>query len=90
MSGWGWEEARDLRRLRNQEAEFEKKTAIALGLLKAEPVEGRKVNVILNPSLAGVFTHEAFGHFSEADLIEDVSDPEGEDEDRGTIGDTKR
>jgi TldD protein len=39
--------------------------------LKAEPVEGRKVNVILNPSLAGVFTHEAFGHFSEADLIED-------------------
>ena len=57
--------------LRNQEAEFEKKTAIALALLKAEPVEGRKVNVILNPSLAGVFTHEAFGHFSEADLIED-------------------
>jgi TldD protein len=58
--------------LRNQEAEFEKKTAIALGLLKAEPVEGRRVNAILNPSLAGVFTHEAFGHFSEADLIEDA------------------
>lgn len=57
--------------LRNQEPEFEKKTAIALALLKAEPVEGRKVNVILNPGLAGVFTHEAFGHFSEADLIED-------------------
>jgi TldD protein len=57
--------------LRNQEAEFEKKTSIGLDLLKAEPVEGRMVNVILNPSLAGVFTHEAFGHFSEADLIED-------------------
>ena len=57
--------------LRNQEPEFEKKTAVALALLKAEPVEGRMVNVILNPSLAGVFTHEAFGHFSEADLIED-------------------
>ncbi len=57
--------------LRNQEPEFEKKTAIALALLKAEPVEGKKVNVILNPGLAGVFTHEAFGHFSEADLIED-------------------
>ena len=57
--------------LRNQETEFEKKTSICLDLLKAEPVEGRKVNVILNPSLAGVFTHEAFGHFSEADLIED-------------------
>jgi TldD protein len=57
--------------LRNQEPEVEKKIAIALALLKAEPVEGRKVNVILNPSLAGVFAHEAFGHFSEADLIED-------------------
>lgn len=57
--------------LRNQEAEFEKKTSISLDLLKAEPVEGKMVNVILNPSLAGVFTHEAFGHFSEADLIED-------------------
>lgn len=57
--------------LRNQEPEFEKKTSIGLDLLKAEPVEGRLVDVILNPSLAGVFTHEAFGHFSEADLIED-------------------
>ena len=58
--------------LRNQEAEFEKKTSICLDLLKGEPVVGQKVNVILNPSLAGVFTHEAFGHFSEADLIEDA------------------
>lgn len=57
--------------LRNQEEEFEKKTAIALDLLKAKPVEGGKYHVLLNPSLAGVFTHEAFGHFSEADLIED-------------------
>ena len=57
--------------LRNQEQEFEEKTAIALRLLKAKPVEGGTYNVILNPSLAGVFTHEAFGHFSEADLIED-------------------
>ncbi len=57
--------------LRNQEPEFEKKISIALDLLKAEPAEGKMVNVVLNPSLAGVFTHEAFGHFSEADLIED-------------------
>ncbi len=27
--------------------------------------------MILNPDMAGVFTHEAFGHFSEVDLIED-------------------
>lgn len=57
--------------LRNKEEEFEKKTSIALQLLKAKPVQGGVYNVVLNPSMAGVFTHEAFGHFSEADLIED-------------------
>jgi TldD protein len=59
-------------RLRNQEGEFEEKTKIALDLLRAEPVEAGTYNVILNPDLTGVFTHEAFGHFSEADLIEDA------------------
>lgn len=58
--------------LRNREKEFEKKTSIALQLLKAKPVEAGVYNVILNQDLAGVFTHEAFGHFSEADLIEDI------------------
>ena len=59
-------------RLRNQDGEFEEKTKVALDLLRAEPVEAGTYQVILNPDLAGVFTHEAFGHFSEADLIEDV------------------
>lgn len=57
--------------LRNQEEEFERKTAVALDLLRAEPVTGGTYNVLLNQDMAGVFTHEAFGHFSEADLIED-------------------
>ncbi len=57
--------------LRNREEEFEKKTDIVLQLLKARPVEAGTYNVILNQGLAGLFTHEAFGHFSEADLIED-------------------
>ena len=57
--------------LRNGEEEFEKKTEIAVRLLDAKPVEGGVHTVVLNPQLAGVFTHEAFGHFSEADLIED-------------------
>jgi TldD protein len=57
--------------LRGREDEFEKKTAIALDLLKAKPVSGGTYNAVLNHDLAGVFTHEAFGHFSEADLIED-------------------
>ncbi|MBD3306611.1 TldD/PmbA family protein [candidate division KSB3 bacterium] len=56
--------------VRNQEAYVEQRTKIALDLLKARPVKGGVYNVVLNPSLAGVFTHEAFGHFSEADIIE--------------------
>ena len=58
--------------IRNREEEFERQTKIALDLLKARPVAGGVYPVILNPDLAGVFAHEAFGHFSEADLIEDV------------------
>ncbi|MCD4817846.1 MAG: TldD/PmbA family protein [Candidatus Cloacimonetes bacterium] len=56
--------------VKNQEENFEHKTKIALDLLKATPVQGGSYNCILNPSLAGVFAHEAFGHFSEADIIE--------------------
>lgn len=58
--------------VRNQEENFEKRTRIALDLLRAKPVEGGVYDSILNPSLAGVFTHEAFGHFSEADIIESL------------------
>lgn len=56
--------------LRNREADFEKRASIALQLLNARSIEGGVYSVILNQSMAGVFTHEAFGHFSEADLIE--------------------
>jgi TldD protein len=56
--------------VRNQEGNFEQRTAIALDLLNARPVKGGVYNVILNPNMSGVFTHEAFGHFSEADIIE--------------------
>ena len=58
--------------IRNREEEFEGQTRIALDLLKAQPVAGGVYPVMLNPDLAGVFAHEAFGHFSEADLIEDM------------------
>jgi TldD protein len=56
--------------VRNQEKTFEERTALALDLLRAEHVEGGVYNCILNPNLAGVFAHEAFGHYSEADIIE--------------------
>lgn len=58
--------------LRNGEDEFEKRTSLAVRLLDAKPVESGLYSVLLNPRLAGIFTHEAFGHFSEADLIEDL------------------
>ncbi|MEO0083491.1 MAG: TldD/PmbA family protein [candidate division WOR-3 bacterium] len=58
--------------IRNPETLFEERTKIAIDLLKAEPVKAGVYNCILNPSMAGVFTHEAFGHFSEADIIENL------------------
>ena len=58
--------------VRNQEKYFEDRTAIAVDLLKAKSVEAGVYNCILNPSMAGVFTHEAFGHYSEADIIESL------------------
>jgi len=41
----------------------------AVELLSAPPVNGGKYTVIINPKLAGVFAHEAFGHLSEADMV---------------------
>ncbi len=41
----------------------------AVGLLTAEPLEGGEWTAILDPVLAGVFVHEAFGHLSEADNV---------------------
>ncbi len=58
-------------KLRNRKGLLEERTGIAVDLLKAEPVTAGTHRVILDQRLAGVFTHEAFGHFSEADLIED-------------------
>lgn len=41
----------------------------AVDLLNAKSVKGGKYTVILDPGLAGVFIHEAFGHFCEADFL---------------------
>ncbi len=50
---------------------FLKRAQLAKQLLDADPVQGGTYDVVINPSLTGVFIHEAFGHFSEADIIED-------------------
>lgn len=39
-------------------------------MLEAEPIKAGNYPVIINPKLAAVFIHEAFGHLSEADGIE--------------------
>ncbi len=41
----------------------------AVALLSAPTVKGGAYTVVLDPILAGVFVHEAFGHLSEADHI---------------------
>ncbi|MCL2863413.1 MAG: TldD/PmbA family protein [Methanimicrococcus sp.] len=41
----------------------------ALELLNAKTPKGGALPVVLDPELAGVFTHEAVGHASEADLV---------------------
>lgn len=58
-------------RLLDRDDVFISRAQIAGELLDAEPVKSGTYNVILSPMLTGVFTHEAFGHFSEADIIED-------------------
>lgn len=55
-----------------QEALVEARARLAGELLDAEPVKGGAYSVVLNPSMSGVFAHEAFGHFSEADIVEDL------------------
>ncbi|MEO0226214.1 MAG: TldD/PmbA family protein, partial [candidate division WOR-3 bacterium] len=59
----------DFSRMRKREDQFEAKAKIAIDLLRAEPVAGGVYEVLLNPHMVGVFIHEAFGHFSEADLV---------------------
>ncbi|MCX6843462.1 MAG: TldD/PmbA family protein [candidate division WOR-3 bacterium] len=55
--------------LQNREPLVERIGKVALDLLKAEPVQAGKYDVVIDPLLAGVFAHEAFGHLSEADFL---------------------
>lgn len=57
--------------LLNRDDVFTKRAELCERLLDAKPVKAGTYDVIINPGLTGVFIHEAFGHFSEADIIED-------------------
>ncbi len=55
--------------MRQQHAEVERIAKHAVTLLAAPQIKGGEYTVILDPILAGVFVHEAFGHLSESDYI---------------------
>lgn len=56
--------------VRNLEEYMESRAKLVVELLDAESVKGGTYNCVIDPTLTGVFTHEAFGHFSEADITE--------------------
>ena len=53
----------------NRDDEVIDTVKITRDLIKAPKVKGGVYTVILDPQLAGVFAHEAFGHLSEADFV---------------------
>ena len=59
----GWQSVQD------KAAGFREVAERAVQLLDAPMVTGGTYPVILDPELAGVFIHEAFGHLSEADFV---------------------
>jgi TldD protein len=59
----GWNSVQD------HAAGFREVAERAVQLLDAPMVKGGTYPVILDPELAGVFIHEAFGHLSEADFV---------------------
>ena len=60
----------DYGRLLDREEELKGRIARACELLEAEPTQAGVYPVVLDPDEAGVFIHEAFGHLSEADSLQ--------------------
>ncbi|MEI8331135.1 MAG: TldD/PmbA family protein, partial [Methanomicrobiales archaeon] len=57
--------------LRHHQGLGKKAAEIAVALLGAKSARGGKMKAILDSELAGVFAHEAVGHASEGDLIQE-------------------
>src|SRR5437870_13601351 len=55
--------------VQHEAAGFRAAAERAVGLLEASSVQGGAYPVALDPDLAGVFIHEAFGRLSEADFV---------------------
>jgi predicted Zn-dependent protease len=60
----------DFSPLLNREADIQRQIDKAVELLDAEPAKAGIYPVVLDPSESGVFIHEAFGHLSEADGLQ--------------------
>jgi len=60
--------------VQGQEALARDTAGLASRLLTARQIDGGTYPVILDPHLAGVFIHEAFGHLSEADHVYENDD----------------
>jgi TldD protein len=71
----GYEREHSLRglNLRGQEEQGRKAAVTAVALLDARIVKGGTMHAVLDPELAGVFAHEAVGHASEGDLVQQGS-----------------
>jgi|Deesub1362B_J571_1020462.scaffolds.fasta_scaffold06370_2 TldD protein len=59
----------DFSLVRSLHREVEEMAHHAVELLSAPQVKGGEYTVVLDPVLAGVFVHEAFGHLSESDFV---------------------
>ncbi len=59
----------DLAPVKQLHHEVERLSRQAVELLSAPKARGGEYTVVLDPVLAGVFVHEAFGHLSESDFI---------------------
>ena len=59
----------DFESMRHLHKDVEEMAGHAVALLSAPQVKGGQYTVVLDPVLAGVFVHEAFGHLSESDFV---------------------
>jgi TldD protein len=59
----------DFSSIRGLHQQVEEMAKHAVELLSAPQVKGGEYTVVLDPVLAGVFAHEAFGHLSESDFV---------------------
>ncbi|MBI4288428.1 MAG: TldD/PmbA family protein [Chloroflexi bacterium] len=59
----------DFSKIEGLHDEIRKMAKLAVDLLSAPKIKGGEYTVVLDPVLAGVFVHEAFGHLSESDFL---------------------